>query len=190
MWLIEKEANLIDEVLSGFLLSQTDALPGHRSAFWASQPPRLCPDGELISKLSSSPSERLKKAWQNHFANALHSALTKNDFINITSDLTALALASYNFAKICCIPTDPEKIASDPAFAYSLQLCQKITPAADNLTGTLYDSLIQPLSKLWHSLPEALRKEKLLLSALLHLNPLSELKNLDLRKNFHSRTAS
>ncbi len=186
MRLIDKETSLISEIIAGFLISQAENIElNYNSVFWRSNPPRICPDGKIIRELASSPSDSLKKSWEKHFLSSrdvqlLRLESAKNECITITSALTALTIAVYNFFKINGVESSDYTSKTDPVFDYSLQLCQTIPKAETIIEGTLYDSLIQPCCKLWRTISTDLKTENRLLLALLRLNPFSELKNLDL----------
>ena len=186
MRLIKDDTILIETILSGFLRSSADPRSNYNSVFWTSNTPILCPDGEIIQYLSTSPSKELKVAWSKQIeSSAIYRLLpiaSKNQII-ITPSLTALAIVAYNFIKILSKATQDKKseLITLSGLDYSLQLCSTIPPAADPLDGIIYDSLIEPCCKLWRKkLPET-KADNSFLVALLRINPFSELKNLDLQ---------
>ncbi len=178
MRLTGEDTNLITATLSGFLNSlATD----HETDLLALNTPLLCPDGEIIRNLSSSPSAELKQAWQKQIdGSAVYQLLLIDSerCVTVTPALTALAIVTYNFLKIhSATNQDREKEA---ALDYSLRLCQTIPPAANQVDGIIYDRLIEPCCKLWRKTSPKTKTENSFLAALLQINPLSELKNLDL----------
>ena len=182
MRLINDETDLIDTILNGFLRSLfTDLGSDYKSGFWASNTAPLCPDGETIRNLCSSPSKELKKAWQKQIDGSAVCQLLliePKNLITVTPALTALAIATYNFLKIHSNINHDKN--HDPALDYSLQLCQTIPPAANPVDGIIYDNLIEPCCQLWRKTSAKAKTENSFLAALLRTNPFSELKNLDL----------
>lgn len=187
MRLINCDASTIETILSVFLNSlSADPEPDYNSAFWRSNTPILCPDGEIIQYLSSSPSKELKVAWSKQIESSAAYRLlpiASKKQITITPALTALAIVAYNFIKILSTATQDKKseLITLPGLDYSLQLCSSIPPATDPLDGIIYDSLIEPCCKLWRKKSPDTKADNSFLVALLRTNPFSELKNLDLQ---------
>ena len=178
---------LIEAVLSGFLRSLAGA-PGAdlKSAFWLSDPPLIGPDGEIIRRLSSSPSEELKKAWSKQIAGTnLFQLVPKasENQITITPTLTALAIVAYNFLKIHAQERRDKssELISLSIVDYNFQLCATLNSAANLIDGVIFDSLIDPCCRLWREEPHKTESRNSLLANLLSINPFSELKNIDLR---------
>ena len=182
MRLITNEIYLIDAILNGFLRSLSGDLEADcKSVFWASNTARLCPDGKIIRNLCSSPSEELKKAWQKQInGTAVYQLLLiePENLITITPALTALAIVTYNFLKIHSDTNHGKN--NESALDYSLQLCRTIPPTTNPVDGIIYDSLIEPCCKFWRKTSGKVKTENSFLTALLRINPFSELKNLDL----------
>ena len=178
MRLIDEDSNLITAILSGFLSSLAAA---QEADLLALNTPLLCPDGKIIRNLSSSPANELRKAWQKQIDSSTVyqlSPIGSKNPITITSALTALAIVTYNFLKLHSSASQGKK--KKAALDYNLQLCQTIPSATNPVDGIVYDSLIEPCCKLQRKISPKIKPENSLLTAILRINPLSELKNLDL----------
>ena len=178
MRLISDDSNLISTILSGFLSFLTT---DQEADFFVLNTPLLCPNGEIIRNLSSSPSTELKQAWQKQIEGSEVDQLLliePEKCITVTPALTALAIITYNFLKLHApkIQEEEQKAVLD----YNLQLCHAIAPAENPIVGIIYDSLIEPCCQLWRKIPNKATTENFFLAALLRTNPLSELKNIDL----------
>lgn len=178
MRLIDNDIDLISTILSDFLNSLATA---QEADFLALNTPLFCPDGELIQKLSASPSTMLKQAWQKQINRSGVYQLSLNEAeraVTVTPAMTAMAIVTYIFLKnYLTTRQDREQMAP---LDYSLQLCQTIPAATNHVDAIIYDSLIEPCCKLRRQISANAESKSPLLSALLRTNPLSELKNLDL----------
>ncbi|MBN2807933.1 MAG: hypothetical protein JXR80_00375 [Deltaproteobacteria bacterium] len=185
MRIISDRPDLIATLLSGFLQNLATSSENDCRPFFANADlPLVCPDGESIKLLSSSPAIQLQKAWFKLIDNAAVCRLLPeipDKQITITPTLTALAIVAYNFSKISsCKGLNTTALPAEfSGLNYNLQLCRSI-PAAAPISAVIYDKLIDCGCRIRRKNPPADISEKRFLTALLALNPLSELKNLDL----------
>ncbi len=186
MRLVIDNSSLIEAILIGFLRTlSANPESDYKSTFWASNTPFICPDGEIIRDVTTSPSNELKKAWLGLIEISevyrLSPKASENE-VTITPALTALAIAAYNFLKIYSQANHDKDVEIDKlsGLDYSVQLCKNIPPAANPDEVILYDSLIDPCCRFRRNNPPKKETDSTLLAALLRINPFSELKNLDL----------
>ena len=158
-------------VLSAFLNAVAD---GREEDFAAASPPLLRPDAATIRKLTADPPKKLARAWQKLFRGA-DSGSPFHRWV-LSPHVTALTVAAGNFVALYRQPEN-SVLLSD----YLDHLLEAIAPAADQDNWLTYDLIIESCARMQRRHPGDDKATGRILTSLLELNPLSELKNLDLR---------